>query len=249
MDLEELELRFRANYGDVIQKVDELTNLIVQKTGDMQYKMQNNLDKFQQSMNESTSRANENVKEEVRQRSEAEETKQKLLEQTLNTQNDVTDKIVQGNKEQAESSKEAVNQSEKSLDSLTARLQAASNMQQRIAQQTSAAHDVVKDISKPKSQTQVKEPLKSLSQSHYSSFDNYQEKRIQSYMPKRPVDLGIDDEIQAEASRAKKEVDSLVTHINEKMEQARSMQRRIATLTANRDNLDMSKQGSKVKAI
>ena len=249
MDLEELELRFRANYGDVIQKVDELTNLIVQKTGDMQYKMQNNLDKFQQSMNESTSRANENVKEEVRQRSEAEEAKQKLLEQTLNTQNEVTDKIVQGNKEQAESSKEAVNQSEKSLDSLTARLQEASNMQQRIAQQTSAAHDVVKDISKPKSQTQVKEPLKSPSQSDYSSFDNYQEKRIQSYLPKRPVDLGIDDEIQAEASRAKKEVDSLVTHINEKMEQARSMQRRIATLTANRDNLDMSKQGSKVKAM
>lgn len=249
MDLEELELRFRANYGDVIQKVDELTNLIVQKTGDMQYKMQNNLDKFQQSMNESTSRANENVKEEVHQRSEAEEAKQKLLEQTLNTQNEVTDKIVQGNKEQAESSKEAVNQSEKSLDSLTARLQEASNMQQRIAQQTSAAHDVVKDISRPKSQTQVKEPLKSPSQSDYSSFDNYQEKRIQSYMPKRPVDLGIDDEIQAEASRAKKEVDSLVTHINEKMEQARSMQRRIATLTANRDNLDMSKQGSKVKAM
>ena len=62
MDLEELELRFRANYGDVIQKIDELTNLIVQKTGDMQYKVQNNLDKFQQSMNESTSRANENVK-------------------------------------------------------------------------------------------------------------------------------------------------------------------------------------------
>ena len=249
MDLEELELRFRANYGDVIQKIDELTNLIVQKTGDMQYKMQNNLDKFQQSMNESTSRANENVKEEVRQRSEAEEAKQKLLEQTLNTQNEVTDKIVQGNKEQAESSKEAVNQSEKSLDSLTARLQEASNMQQRIAQQTSTAHDVIKDISRPKSQTQVKEPLKSPSQSDYSSFDNYQEKRIQSYMPKRPVDLGIDDEIQAEASRAKKEVDSLVTHINEKMEQARSMQRRIATLTANRDNLDMSKQGSKVKAM
>lgn len=249
MDLEELELRFRANYGDVIQKIDELTNLIVQKTGDMQYKMQNNLDKFQQSMNESTSRANENVKEEIHQRSEAEEAKQKLLEQTLNTQNEVTDKIVQGNKEQAESSKEAVNQSEKSLDSLTARLQEASNMQQRIAQQTSTAHDVIKDISRPKSQTQVKEPLKSPSQSDYSSFDNYQEKRIQSYMPKRPVDLGIDDEIQAEASRAKKEVDSLVTHINEKMEQARSMQRRIATLTANRDNLDMSKQGSKVKAM
>lgn len=249
MDLEELELRFRANYGDVIQKIDELTNLIVQKTGDMQYKMQNNLDKFQQSMNESTSRANENVKEEIHQRSEAEEAKQKLLEQTLNTQNEVTDKIVQGNKEQAESSKEAVNQSEKSLDSLTARLQEASNMQQRIAQQTSTAHDVIKDISRPKSQTQVKEPLKSTSQNDYSSFDNYQEKRIQSYMPERPVDLGIDDEIQAEASRAKKEVDSLVTHINEKMEQARSMQRRIATLTANRDNLDMSKQGSKVKAM
>lgn len=249
MDLEELELRFRANYGDVIQKIDELTNLIVQKTDDMQYKMQNNLDKFQQSMNESTSRANENVKEEIHQRSEAEEAKKKLLEQTLNTQNEVTDKIVQGNKEQAESSKEAVNQSEKSLDSLTARLQEASNMQQRIAQQTSTAHDVIKDISRPKSQTQVKEPLKSPSQSDYSSFDNYQEKRIQSYMPKRPVDLGIDDEIQAEASRAKKEVDSLVTHINEKMEQARSMQRRIATLTANRDNLDMSKQGSKVKAM
>lgn len=249
MDLEELELRFTANYGDVMRKLDEFTDIISQKTNDMQYKIQDGLGKINQSMNDNVSKANESAKEEVRQRTEAEQAKQKLLEQTLNTQNDVTDKIVQGNKEQAESSKEAVNQSEKSLDSLTARLQEASNMQQRIAQQTSTAHDVVKDISRPKSQTQVKEPLKSTSQNDYSSFDNYQEKRIQSYMPKRPVDLGIDDEIQAEASRAKKEVDSLVTHINEKMEQARSMQRRIATLTANRDNLDMSKQGSKVKAM
>ncbi len=249
MDLEELELRFTANYGDVMRKLDEFTDIISQKTNDMQYKIQDGLGKINQSMNDNVSKANESAKEEVRQRTEAEQAKQKLLEQTLNTQNDATDKIVQGNKEQAESSKEAVNQSEKSLDSLTARLQEASNLQQRIAQQTSAAHDVVKDISKPKSQTQVKETLKSPSQSDYSSFDNYQEKQIQSYLPKRPVDLGIDDEIQAEASRAKKEVDSLVTHINEKMEQARSMQRRIATLTANRDNLDMSKQGSKVKAM
>ena len=40
MDLEELELRFRANYGDVLQKMDELTSLIGQKTNDMQVKIQ-----------------------------------------------------------------------------------------------------------------------------------------------------------------------------------------------------------------
>ena len=68
-------------------------------------------------------------------------------------------------------------------------------------------------------------------------------------MPKRPVDLGIDDEIQAEVSRAKKEIDGLVSHINEKMQQAQSMQRRIATLMTSRDNLDMSKQGSQVRAM
>ena len=249
MDLEELELRFTANYGDVMRKLDEFTDIISQKTNDMQYKIQDGLGKINQSMNDNVSKANESAKEEVRQRTEAEQAKQKLLEQTLNTQNDVTDKIVQGNKEQAESSKEAVNQSEKSLDSLTARLQEASNMQQRIAQQTSAAREAVSDIAKPKEQSQRRERATTRPQIQNSSFDDYQEKRIQSYMPKRPVDLGIDDEIQAEASRAKKEVDGLVTHINEKMEQARSMQRRIATLTANRDNLDMSKQGSKVKSM
>lgn len=249
MDLEELELRFTANYGDVMRKLDEFTNIISQKTNDMQYKIQDGLGKINQSMNDNVSKANESAKEEVRQRTEAEQAKQKLLEQTLNTQNDVTDKVIQGNKEQAESSKEAVNQSEKSLDSLTARLQEASNMQQRIAQQTSAAREAVSDIAKPKEQSQRRERATTRPQFLNSSFDDYQEKRIQSYMPKRPVDLGIDDEIQAEASRAKKEVDGLVTHINEKMEQARSMQRRIATLTANRDNLDMSKQGSKVKSM
>lgn len=249
MDLEELELRFTANYGDVMRKLDEFTNIISQKTNDMQYKIQDGLGKINQSMNDNVSKANESAKEEVRQRTEAEQAKQKLLEQTLSTQNDVTDKVIQGNKEQAESSKEAVNQSEKSLDSLTARLQEASNMQQRIAQQTSAAREAVSDITKPKEQSQRRERATTRPQIQNSSFDDYQEKRIQSYMPKRPVDLGIDDEIQAEASRAKKEVDGLVTHINEKMEQARSMQRRIATLTANRDNLDMSKQGSKVKSM
>ncbi|MBB1080252.1 lytic transglycosylase [Limosilactobacillus sp. STM2_1] len=249
MDLEELELKFRANYGDVIQKIDELTNIIGQKTGDMQYKIQNNLEKLNQSMTDNASKANETAKEEVRQRNEAELAKQKSLEQTLNTQNDVTDKVIQGNKAQAESSKEAVNESEKSLDSLTARLQEASNMQQRIAQQTRAAREAVADISKPQPQQQTRATSRPRQKVADSSFEDYQEKRIQSYMPKRPVDLGIDDEIQAEVSRAKKEVDGLVTHINDKMEQVRSMQRKIATLTASKNNLDMGKQGSQVRAM
>ncbi|MEY8295254.1 lytic transglycosylase [Limosilactobacillus caviae] len=249
MDLEELELKFRANYGDVIQKIDEFTNIISQKTGDMQYKIQNNLEKLNQSMTDNASKANETAKEEVRQRNEAELAKQKSLEQTLNTQNDVTDKVIQGNKAQAESSKEAVNESEKSLDSLTARLQEASNMQQRIVQQTRAAREVVSDVSKPQPQQQVRTTSRPRQRVADSSFEDYQEKRIQSYMPKRPVDLGIDDEIQAEVSRAKKEVDGLITHINDKMEQARSMQRKIATLTASKNNIDMSKQGSQVRAM
>lgn len=86
MDLEELELRFTANYGDVMRKLDEFTNIISQKTNDMQYKIQDGLGKINQSMNDNVSKANESVKEEVRQRTEAEQAKQKLLEQTLNTQ-------------------------------------------------------------------------------------------------------------------------------------------------------------------
>ena len=109
MDLEELELRFTANYGDVMRKLDEFTDIISQKTNDMQYKIQDGLGKINQSMNDNVSKANESAKEEVRQRTEAEQAKQKLLEQTLNTQNDVTDKIVQGNKEKAERTKETVN--------------------------------------------------------------------------------------------------------------------------------------------
>lgn len=249
MDLEELELRFRANYGDVLQKMDELTSLIGQKTNDMQVKIQSNLDRIQQNMNDNASKANEKAKEEVRQREEAENSKQKSIERTASVQDDATNRIIEGNKAQAESSKEAVNQSEKSLDSLTARLQEASNMQQRIAQQTKIARETVGDIPVKQAQQEVRPKEKTRPRIENSSFDDYQEKRIQSYMPKRPVDLGIDDEIQAEASRAKKEIDGLVSHINEKMQQAQSMQRRIATLMASRDNLDMNKQGSQVRAM
>lgn len=249
MDLEELELRFRANYGDVLQKMDELTSLIGQKTNDMQVKIQSNLDRIQQNMNDNASKANEKAKEEVRQREEAENSKQKSIERTASVQDDATNRIIEGNKAQAESSKEAVNQSEKSLDSLTARLQEASNMQQRIAQQTKVARETVGDIPVKQAQQEVRPKEKPRPRIENSSFDDYQEKRIQSYMPKRPVDLGIDDEIQAEVSRAKKEIDGLVSHINEKMQQAQSMQRRIATLMASRDNLDMNKQGSQVRAM
>lgn len=249
MDLEELELRFRANYGDVLQKMDELTSLIGQKTNDMQVKIQSNLDRIQQNMNDNASKANEKAKEEVRQREEAENSKQKSIERTASVQDDATNRIIEGNKAQAESSKEAVNQSEKSLDSLTARLQEAANMQQRIAQQTKVARETVGDIPVKQAQQEVRPKEKTRPRIENSSFDDYQEKRIQSYMPKRPVDLGIDDEIQAEVSRAKKEIDGLVSHINEKMQQAQSMQRRIATLMASRDNLDMNKQGSQVRAM
>lgn len=249
MDLEELELRFRANYGDVLQKMDELTSLIGQKTNDMQVKIQSNLDRIQQNMNDNASKANEKAKEEVRQREEAENSKQKSIERTASVQDDATNRIIEGNKAQAESSKEAVNQSKKSLDSLTARLQEAANMQQRIAQQTKVARETVGDIPVKQAQQEIRPKEKPRPRIKNSSFDDYQEKRIQSYMPKRPVDLGIDDEIQAEVSRTKKEIDGLVSHINEKMQQAQSMQRRIATLMASRDNLDMSKQGSQVRAM
>ncbi len=242
MNLEELELRFKANYGDVIQKMDEFTAMIGQKTGDMQMKVQGNLDRIRQSFGETLSKSNESAKEEVQRRSEAETDKQKAIEKTIEVQDKATEKIVEGNKAQVESSRDAVNASEKGLDSLTARLQEASNMQQRIANQTKVARESVGDIPKPKidSETVKKQTTPRV---------QTEEEKLQPYMPKREVDFGIDDEIQKEAIRAKKEVDELVSHINQKMEQARSMQRKIQALTASKDDLDMSKQGSQVKAL
>lgn len=242
MNLEELELRFKANYGDVIQKMDEFTALIGQKTGDMQMKVQGNLDRIRQSFGETLSKSNESAKEEVQRRSEAENDKQKAIEKTIEVQDKATEKIVEGNKAQVESSKDAVNASEKGLDSLTARLQEASNMQQRIANQTKVARESVGDIPKPKidSETVKKQTTPRI---------KTEEEKLQPYMPKREVDFGIDDEIQKEAVRAKKEVDELVSHINQKMDQARSMQRKIQALVASKDDLDMSKQGSQVKAL
>lgn len=242
MNLEELELRFKANYGDVIQKMDEFTALIGQKTGDMQMKVQNNLDRIRQSYGETLAKSSESAKEEVKRRSEAENDKQRAIEKTIEVQDKATEKIVEGNKAQVESSRDAVNASEKGLDSLTARLQEASNMQQRIANQTKVARESVGDIPKPKvdSETVKKQTTPRV---------QTEEEKLQPYMPKREVDFGIDDEIQKEAIRAKKEVDELVSHINQKMEQARSMQRKIQALTASKDDLDMSKQGSQVKAL
>lgn len=242
MNLEELELRFKANYGDVIQKMDEFTALIGQKTGDMQMKVQGNLDRIRQSFGETLAKSSESAKEEVQRRSEAEKDKQKAIEKTIEVQDKATEKIVEGNKAQVESSKDAVNASEKGLDSLTARLQEASNMQQRIANQTKVARESVGDIPKPKvdSETVKKQTTPRI---------KTEEEKLQPYMPKREVDFGIDDEIQKEAVRAKREVDELVSHINQKMDQARSMQRKIQALVASKDDLDMSKQGSQVKAL
>lgn len=242
MNLEELELRFKANYGDVIQKMDEFTALIGQKTGDMQMKVQGNLDRIRQSFGETLSKSSDSAKEEVQRRSEAENDKQKAIEKTIEVQDKATEKIVAGNKAQVESSKDAVNASEKGLDSLTARLQEASNMQQRIANQTKVARESVGDIPKPKVDS---ETIKKQTTPRIKT----EEEKLQPYMPKREVDFGIDDEIQKEAVRAKKEVDELVSHINQKMDQARSMQRKIQALVASKDDLDMSKQGSQVKAL
>nr|WP_276535424.1 lytic transglycosylase [Ligilactobacillus apodemi] len=222
--------------------MDEFTALIGQKTSDMQMKVQSNLDRIRQSYGETLSKSSESAKEEVQRRSEAENDKQRAIEKTIEVQDNATKKIVEGNKVQAESSRDAVNASEKGLDSLTARLQEVYNMQQRIANQTKIARESVGDIPKPKvdSETVKKQTTPRI---------QTEEEKLQPYMPKSEVDFGIDDEIQKEAVRAKKEIDELVSHINQKMEQARSMQRKIQALTASKDDLDMSKQGSQVKAL
>ena len=242
MELEELELRFKANYGDVIQKMDEFTALIGQKTGDMQEKVQSSLDRIGQAYKDTTAKSNESAKEEARQRSESENSKQRAIEKTVEVQDKATEKIVAGNRAQAESAKDAVNISEKGLDGLTAKLQEASNVQQRIANQTKIARESVGDV--PKANIGKK-----TAKSQSTSRPLTEEEKLQPYMPKREVDFGIDDEIQREVSRAKKEVSDLVSHIDQKMEQARSMQRKIQALTASKDDLDMSKQGSQVKAL
>lgn len=51
------ELRFRANYGDVLQKMDELTSLIGQKTNDMQVKIKATWIRIQQNMNDNASKS------------------------------------------------------------------------------------------------------------------------------------------------------------------------------------------------
>lgn len=243
MNLEELELRFKANYGDVIQKMDEFVALVGQKTGDLQMKTQGNLDRIRQAFGETLAKSSEATKEEVQKRGEAENDKQKAIQKTIEVQDKATEKILESNRTQAESSRDAVNASEKGLDSLTARLQEASNMQQRIANQTKIARESVGDIPKPKSDS------KRVANSQTTPKVQTEEEKLRPYMPKREVDFGIDDEIQKEAIRAKKEVDELVSHIEQKMEQARSMQRKIQALTASKDDLDMSKQGSQVKAL
>ncbi|WGN89767.1 lytic transglycosylase [Ligilactobacillus faecis] len=243
MNLEELELRFKANYGDVIQKMDEFVALVGQKTGDLQMKTQGNLNRIRQALGETLAKSSEAAKEEVQKRGEAENDKQKAIQKTIEVQDKATEKILESNRTQAESSRDAVNASEKGLDSLTARLQEASNMQQRIANQTKIARESVGDIPKPKSDS------KRVANSQTTPKVQTEEEKLRPYMPKREVDFGIDDEIQKEAIRAKKEVDELVSHIEQKMEQARSMQRKIQALTASKDDLDMSKQGSQVKAL
>lgn len=66
------------------------------------------------------------------------------------------------------------------MDSLTARLQEAANMQQRIAQQTKVARETVGDIPVKQAQQEVRPKEKPRPRIGNSSFDDYQEKEFRA---------------------------------------------------------------------
>lgn len=245
MELEELEVRFKANYSDFFEKTQEMASRVSEQTKSLMDKVQQFSNEYENAMSNSMSKVSQEAQRSADTVAQAENTKQQAYEQTKYSANSTadniktwSDEVVSANRRVADSTSDVKHQYEQ-LDLFSS----AGNFGQsnsKVADEARVNMDKIREYR----QNSAKD---------WAEFNRQNAETPQQVNLRRmrategDVDFGIDESIRSQTEKVRVEMDDLIETINSKMAQAKHAQRQIQELTMRKNALGNS-DNDKIKA-
>lgn len=245
MELEELEVRFKANYSDFFEKTQEMASRVGEQTKSLMDKVQQFSNEYENAMSNSMSKVSQEAQRSADTVAQAENTKQQAYEQTKYSANNTadniktwSDEVVSANRRVADSTSDVKHQYEQ-LDLFSS----AGNFGQsnsKIANEARMNMDKIREYR----QSSAKD---------WAEFNRQNAETPQQVNLRRmratesDVDFGIDESIRSQTEKVRIEMDDLIDTINSKMAQAKHAQRQIQELTMRKNALGNS-DNDKIKS-
>ena len=245
MELEELEVRFKANYSDFFEKTQEMASRVSEQTKSLMDKVQQFSNEYENAMSNSMSKVSQEAQRSADTVAQAENAKQQAYEQTKYSANSTadniktwSDEVVSANRRVADSTSDVKHQYEQ-LDLFSS----AGNFGQsnsKVADEAKVNMDKIREYR----QSSAKD---------WAEFNRQNAETPQQVNLRRmrategDVDFGIDESIRSQTEKVRIEMDDLIDTINSKMAQAKHAQRQIQELTMRKNALGNS-DNDKIKA-
>lgn len=245
MELEELEVRFKANYSDFFEKTQEMASRVSEQTKSLMDKVQQFSNEYENAISNSMSKVSQEAQRSADTVAQAENTKQQAYEQTKYSANNTadniktwSDEVVSANRRVADSTSDVKHQYEQ-LDLFSS----AGNFGQsnsKVADEARINMDKIREYRKNSAED-------------WSEFNRQNAETPQQVNLRRmrategDVDFGIDESIRSQTEKVRIEMDDLIDTINSKMAQAKHAQRQIQELTMRKNALGNS-DNDKIKA-
>ena len=245
MELEELEVRFKANYSDFFEKTQEMASRVSEQTKSLMDKVQQFSNEYENAMSNSMSKVSQEAQRSADTVTQAENAKQQAYEQTKYSANSTadniktwSDEVVSANRRVADSTSDVKHQYEQ-LDLFSS----AGNFGQsnsKVADEARVNMDKIREYR----QSSAKD---------WAEFNRQNAETPQQVNLRRmrategDVDFGIDESIRSQTEKVRVEMDDLIETINSKMAQAKHAQRQIQELTMRKNALGNS-DNDKIKA-
>lgn len=245
MELEELEVRFKANYSDFFEKTQEMASRVGEQTKSLMDKVQQFSNEYENAMSNSMSKVSQEAQRSADTVAQAENTKQQAYEQTKYSANSTadniktwSDEVVSANRRVADSTSDVKHQYEQ-----LGLFSSAGNFGQsnsNIADEARMNMDKIKEYRKNSAED-------------WAEFNRQNAETPQQVNLRRmrategDVDFGIDESIRSQTEKVRIEMDDLIETINSKMAQAKHAQRQIQELTMRKNALGNS-DNDKIKS-
>lgn len=245
MELEELEVRFKANYSDFFEKTQEMASRVSEQTKSLMDKVQQFSNEYENAMSNSMSKASQEAQRSADTVVQAENTKQQAYEQTKYSANNTadniktwSDEVVSANRRVADSTSDVKHQYEQ-LDLFSS----AGNF----GQSNSKVADEAR-INMNKIREYRKNSAEDWAEFNRQNAETPQQVNLRRMRATEGnVDFGIDESIRSQTEKVRIEMDDLIDTINSKMAQAKHAQRQIQELTMRKNALGNS-DNDKIKA-
>ena len=245
MELEELEVRFKANYSDFFEKTQEMASRVSEQTKSLMDKVQQFSNEYENAMSNSMSKVSQEAQRSADTVAQAENTKQQAYEQTKYSANSTadniktwSDEVVSANRRVADSTSDVKHQYEQlDLFSSTGNFGQSNS---KVADEARMNMDKIREYR----QNSAKD---------WAEFNRQNAETPQQVNLRRmrategDVDFGIDESIRSQTEKVRIEMDDLIDTINSKMAQAKHAQRQIQELTMRKNALGNS-DNDKIKA-